>query len=111
MSFTKISDANIGASISALGDNPNTDDNLTATQLKAKFDYDGYHLKDYINNTLVEELDDFAEDVDDALDDKLDVGSLPSAVGIKIGTEIPTYGTGDDQITDGQIYLKYSTGE
>ena len=108
MPFTKISDSAIGTSISALGDNPNTDDNLSAAALKAKFDYDGYHLKDYINNTLVEELDDFAEDVEDALDDKLDVGSLPASVGIKIGTETPTYGTGEDQITDGQIYLKYN---
>ena len=37
-------------------------------------------------------------------------GVLPANVGIKYGTEEPTYGTGANQITNGQIYLKYEQG-
>lgn len=33
---------------------------------------------------------------------------LPANVGIKYGTVVPTAGTGEDQISEGQIYLKYS---
>jgi len=47
-SFTD--DVNI---ISALGDNPNTDDSLSAAQLKAKFDFAANLIKTYINNTMV----------------------------------------------------------
>lgn len=39
--------------IAALGDNPNTDNSLSAAQLKAKFDYAANLIKTYINNTLV----------------------------------------------------------
>lgn len=54
MSFTKITkDMNI---LSALSDMPNADDGLSADLLKAKFDEAGVSIKDYINNTLVEEL-------------------------------------------------------
>ena len=35
-------------------------------------------------------------------------GVMPSNVGIKMGTATPTYGTGTNQITNGQIYLKYA---
>jgi len=110
MSFTKMS-ANVN-NIQALGDNPNTDDNLTAAQLKAVFDKAASDIKAYLNgalgvNGLVDELDDFAADMETALAGKLDNDSLPEDIGIKIGTATPTYGTGTDQITDGQIYLKY----
>lgn len=33
---------------------------------------------------------------------------LPSNVGIKMGTDTPTAGTGTNQISAGQVYLKYS---
>ena len=36
-----------------LGDNPNIDDNLSADQLKDKFDAAAVLIKNYINNTLV----------------------------------------------------------
>lgn len=39
---------------------------------------------------------------------KLGTDIFPSNVGIKIGTATPTYGTGANQITNGQIYLKYT---
>ena len=43
--------------ISRLSDAPNVDDGLTASQLKAKFDEGGKAVKEYINNTLTEEID------------------------------------------------------
>lgn len=39
-----------------LSDRPNTDDGLTADQFKARFDYAGKQIKDYINNTLIAEV-------------------------------------------------------
>ena len=105
--FPKL-DASVGVQIGALGDNPNTDDNLTAAQLKAKFDYDGAKIKEYLNgglgaDGLIDELNEFAEDVEDALANKMDVGSLPEDIGIKMGTTEPT----TDDISEGQIYLMY----
>lgn len=44
------------SNIQALGDNPNTDNGLTATQLKQKFDKAAEEIKDFINNTLIPEL-------------------------------------------------------
>lgn len=43
--------------IQALSDRPNTADGITAQQLKEKFDKAGSDIKDYINNTLIEELE------------------------------------------------------
>lgn len=43
--------------ISSLHDNPNTDDNLTAAQLKAKFDQEPNGIIDYLHDTLVPALD------------------------------------------------------
>lgn len=40
---------------------------------------------------------------------KLGTDILPSNVGIKMGTATPTAGTGSNQISPGQVYLKYST--
>lgn len=42
--------------ISALDDEPNDVGGLSAAQLKAKFDEGGLAVKDYLNNTLLEEL-------------------------------------------------------
>lgn len=42
--------------ISQLSDLPNDTDGLTAAQLKAKYDKAGTDIKDYLNNTLVPEL-------------------------------------------------------
>lgn len=39
--------------IAGLSDHPNTDDGLSAAQLKAKFDEGGNLLKSYINNSLI----------------------------------------------------------
>lgn len=52
--------------ISALGDNPNSDNNLTAQDLKDKFDEGGKALKTFINSTLIPEIQTaFAEYIDE----------------------------------------------
>lgn len=43
--------------IQGLSDRPNTADGLTAAKLKEKFDQAGNDIKDYINNSLIQELD------------------------------------------------------
>lgn len=48
--------------IAALGDRPNTDNNLTAAQLKAKFDEAGNAIKTYINGTLVDTINSGCQD-------------------------------------------------
>ena len=55
MPLTKLT-ANVN-NIQALSDEPNTIDGLTSSQLKAKWDKAGADIKDYLNNTLTEELD------------------------------------------------------
>lgn len=53
MAFTPFSyDMNI---VTKLSDTPNVDDGLTAFQLKEKFDEGGKAIKNYINNTLLQE--------------------------------------------------------
>lgn len=55
MALTKLtSDLN---NITNLSDLPNTIDGLTSAQLKEKFDAAGNEIKNYINNTLIKELD------------------------------------------------------
>lgn len=54
MALTQFSkDMNI---ISALGDEPNDVDGLSAAELKAKFDEGGIALKKFINETLLSEI-------------------------------------------------------
>ena len=43
--------------IQALSDRPNTIDGLTSSQLKERYDKAGADIKEYINETLTEELD------------------------------------------------------
>ena len=43
--------------IQALSDKPNTADGLTSQELKERFDKAGADIKDYVNNTLIEELE------------------------------------------------------
>lgn len=49
--------------IQALSDRPNTADGITAQQLKEKFDKAGADIKDYINNTLIEEIEGYLRQV------------------------------------------------
>jgi hemerythrin-like domain-containing protein len=43
--------------IQALSDRPNTADGITSQQLKERFDKAGADIKDWANNTLIEELE------------------------------------------------------
>lgn len=53
MSVKNIPQCSVNANVlSALGDNPNVDDNLNSTQLKAKFDEAPSGIVDYLNNQL-----------------------------------------------------------
>ena len=56
MALTKLT-ANVN-NIQSLSDRPNAIDGLTSSQLKEKYDKAGADIKDYLNNTLTEELDD-----------------------------------------------------
>jgi len=42
--------------IAQLSDSPNVDEGLTASQLKSRFDEGGKAIKDYINNTLLQQV-------------------------------------------------------
>ena len=53
--FTQLTDSL--AIIAALATLPNQDDGLTAAQLKAKFDESGLSIQDFLNNTLIAELE------------------------------------------------------
>ena len=56
-----------------LGDNPNTDDNLSASELKATFDRPAEDIKEYVNGTLVpaiQELEEYGDSVSADLFDK-----------------------------------------
>ena len=56
-----------------LGDNPNTDDNLSASELKATFDRPAEDIKEYGNGTLVpaiQELEEYGDSVSADLSDK-----------------------------------------
>lgn len=56
-----------------LGDNPNTDNNLSASELKATFDRPAEDIKEYVNGTLVpaiQELEEYGDSVSADLSDK-----------------------------------------
>ena len=49
--------------IQALSDRPNVTDGITSSELKEKFDKAGSDIKNYMNNTLTEEIDDAIVDI------------------------------------------------
>lgn len=54
--------------ITALSDNPNEgNDPLSSTQLKEKFDAAGVDIKNYINNTLISEIDNTVSNINDSI--------------------------------------------
>ncbi len=102
MALTKLT-TNLN-NIQALHDKPNTADGLTADELKEKFDKAGNDIKDYINNTLTDELDNkFSNEYTKAEINNMFNG-LSSTYQSKItcGTSTPTGGS------NGDIYIKYS---
>lgn len=55
--------------IQALDDNPN-ESGLTSNELKAKFDKAGSDIKDYINNTLIDELETLLDGYSSSISDQ-----------------------------------------
>ena len=55
--------------IQALDDNPN-ESGLTSNELKAKFDKAGADIKDYINNTLIDELETILDGYSSSISDQ-----------------------------------------
>ena len=55
MALTKFTE-NVN-NIQALSDRPNVTDGITSSELKERFDKAGSDIKNYINNTITEELD------------------------------------------------------
>ena len=58
--------------ISSLSDRPNETDGLTSNELKERFDRAGREIKDFLNNSLIDELDEefdksFVQSDDDRL--------------------------------------------
>ena len=111
--------------IQALSDRPNTADGITAQQLKERFDKAGADIKDYINNTLIEEIEgylrqakshieaienmDLVEDDDSRLTNSRRCNNtfdsyMTSRTNLHIsyGTSLPESGT------DGDIFFLYS---
>lgn len=111
--------------IQALSDRPNTADGITAQQLKERFDKAGADIKDYINNSLIEEIEgylrqakshieaieslDLVEDDDSRLTnarqcDNTFISYLDARTNLHItyGTSLPESGT------DGDIFFLYS---
>lgn len=73
--------------IAKLDDEPNDVGGLTAAQLKAKFDEGGLALKEYVNDTLIPEIE---QEIADTMADAV-IGQVPGmTVVIPLGEEIPT---------------------
>ena len=53
--------------ISALGDEPNTDNGLTATQLKAKFDEAPKNIRTFLNSSLISALQTKIRELEDSI--------------------------------------------
>lgn len=66
LNLTKLT-ANVN-NIQALSDRPNTADGITAQQLKEKFDKAGADIKDWANNTLIEELETYINQLTNAVE-------------------------------------------
>lgn len=63
MALTKLT-ASVN-NIQSLSDRPNAVDGLTSSELKERFDKAGSDIKEYINETLTEELDDAIASIPD----------------------------------------------
>lgn len=61
MALTKFTE-NVN-NIQALSDRPNITDGMTSSELKERFDKAGSDIKNYMNNTLTEEIDDVIVDI------------------------------------------------
>ncbi|MBO7733040.1 MAG: hypothetical protein J6S67_10815 [Methanobrevibacter sp.] len=113
MALTKLT-TNLN-NIQALHDRPNTSDGLTADELKERFDRAGNDIKDYINNTLTEELDSAITNTytETEIDNMIStINDNITAINNTIANLQPkiTYGTGTPTGgNNGDIYIKYSS--
>lgn len=89
--------------IQALSDKPNEIEGLTADQLKAKFDKGANDIKDYINDTLIDELDTSITDIDTA---QTDINNAEAVIGNETDTysASSTYALGDLVIYNSLLY-------
>jgi hypothetical protein len=100
--------------IQALGDNPNTDDNLSSEEMKMKFDEAARIIKQYINGTLVPFVNDLSESATKDLDPTLtreDLAAQAKAVGDAIRNTKSYIDdrtlVASDPNNDGNIVLSY----
>lgn len=105
MGFTEYAEDT--AIIAALSDQPNDSDGLTADQLKAKFDENAANIKEYINDTLVAELNSTTSGSSGA-DNVGYGGDIPAVANVKAALDkIYEGGSGsippDDTITTAKI--------
>jgi hypothetical protein len=94
--------------IQSLSDNPNTDDGLSSSQLKAKFDQTAVDIKAYINNSLIPDFVSVAQTMSGAKKIGLYTVSGLSAANVQDAIqEIVTAGLGglpaDGSITDTKL--------
>jgi len=95
MAFTSISkDMNI---ISVLSDLPNEDDGLSPSELKAKFDEAGLAVKQYINDTLISELE------GETASENLGAKAITGVEGANIYAQLNNLKTQLDDLTMGEI--------
>ena len=90
--------------IQGLSDRPNTADGLTSSQLKEKFDKAGQDIKNYLNDTLVPEMEEELKKLDGSkkCNNEFD-NPLIARENLKIKIV-----TSDNEMTDTDaIYLKY----
>lgn len=104
--------------ISALSDKPNETDGLTSGELKARFDKAGGDIKEYINGTLIPEVEtafnttiptDYVANTDSRLSDSRTCdntfdswSAARSNLKVTYGTSLPATGE------DGSIFFLYS---
>jgi hypothetical protein len=87
--------------IAKLSDTPNVDDGLTAYQLKEKFDEGGRAVKDYINNTLLEEVAEKPSDT--GLLKSVDGKLVAAEAGKDYQAPIGEGEVGADMLSDGSV--------
>jgi hypothetical protein len=103
--------------IQALSDKPNEIEGLTPDQLKAKFDKAPKDIKDYINDTITEEVDTINADVETRLStaetniDNLQTGWNLLQTGWNLAGETWTYASSTTITVPSGANSKYSKGD
>ena len=96
LNLTKLT-ANVN-NIQALSDRPNTADGITAQQLKEKFDKAGADIKDWANNTLIEELETYINALEGLVSD---IETLASGLDTRVTTVENNYvATSDSRLSN-----------